>query len=152
MRKAFACVMGLVAVLAWRGGAAAAEIKVLSTGNMTSILAELTGEFERTTGHKLSIQYGSTTRIKSRIEADEAADLTINEKFVLDDLLHQARIANGTIVGIARSPLAIGVRAGAPSRTSARSTPSSAPCWRPKASHTPIPAAAPRTEPISSTS
>ena len=81
---------------------------------MTSILGEVTGEFERTTGHKLSIQYGSTTRIKSRIEADEAADLTINENFVLDDLLHQARIANGTIVGIARSPLAIGVRAGAP--------------------------------------
>jgi len=114
MRKAFACVMGLVAVLALRGGAAAAEIKVLSTGNMTSIMAELTGEFERATGHKLAIQYGSTTRIKSRIEADEAADLTINEKFVLDDLLHQARIAKGTIVGIARSPLAIGVRAGAP--------------------------------------
>jgi molybdate transport system substrate-binding protein len=106
--------MGLFAVFALRGGAAAAEIKVLSTGNMTSIMAELISEFERATGHKVVIQYGSTTRIKSRIEADEAADLTINEKFVLDDLLHQARIANGTIVDIARSPLAIGVRAGAP--------------------------------------
>ena len=114
MRKAFACAMGLFAVLALRGGAAAAEIKVLSTGNMTSIMAELISEFERATGHKVVAQYGSTTRIKSRIEADEAADLTINEKFVLDDLLHQARIANGTIVDIARSPLAIGVRAGAP--------------------------------------
>jgi molybdate transport system substrate-binding protein len=115
MRKALAGVMGLLFLgLAAPGGAVAAEIKVLSTGNMSSILAELTGEFERTTGHKLVIEYGSTTRIKSRIEADEAADLTINEKFVLDDLLHQARIANGTIVDIARSPLAIGVRAGAP--------------------------------------
>jgi len=115
MRKALAGVMGLLFLgLAAPGGAVAAEIKVLSTGNMSSILAELTGEFERTTGHKLVIEYGSTTRIKSRIEADEAADLTINEKFVLDDLLHQARIANGTIVDIARSPLAIGVRAGTP--------------------------------------
>jgi molybdate transport system substrate-binding protein len=94
--------------------AAAAEIKVLSTGNMSSILTEITGEFERTTGHKLIIEYGSTTRIKSRIEADEPADLTINEKFVLEDLLHQARIANGTLVDIARSPLGIGVRTGAP--------------------------------------
>jgi molybdate transport system substrate-binding protein len=115
MRKAFTGVMGLLCLgLASPGGAAAAEIKVLSTGNMATIMAELTGEFERATGHKLVIQYGSTTRIKSRIEVDEAADLTINEKFVLDDLLHQARIANGTIVDIARSPLAIGVRAGAP--------------------------------------
>jgi molybdate transport system substrate-binding protein len=52
--------------------------------------------------------------MKSRIEADEAADLTINEKFVLEDLLRQARIATGTIVDIARSPLGIGIRAGEP--------------------------------------
>ena len=90
----------------------AADIKVLSTGNMSSILADLGKEFERATGDKLAIEYGSTTRIKSRVEADEAADLVINERFVLEDLLHQARIANGTLVDIARSPLAFGVRAG----------------------------------------
>jgi molybdate transport system substrate-binding protein len=86
----------------------AADIKVLSTGNMSSILAELGKEFERASG--------STTRIKSRVEADEAADLVINERFVLEDLLHQARIANGTLVDIARSPLAFGVRAGGAKR------------------------------------
>jgi molybdate transport system substrate-binding protein len=90
----------------------AADIKVLSTGNMSSILAELAKEFERASGDKLVVEYGSTTRIKSRVEADEAADLIINERFVLEDLLHQARIANGTFVDIARSPLAFGVRAG----------------------------------------
>ena len=49
----------------------AAEIKVLSTGNMSSILAELGKEFERASGDKLAVEYGSTTRIKSRVEADE---------------------------------------------------------------------------------
>src|SRR5712691_8282696 len=115
MRKAFAGVLGLVllGVAVHASAAGAAEIKVLSTGNMVSILTEVTGEFERTSGHKLKIEYGSTTRMKSRIEADEAADLTINERFVLEDLLRQARIA-GSIVDIARSPLGIGIRAGAP--------------------------------------
>lgn len=112
MKQAIAGIVVLLLVGARTGSAA--EIKVLSTGNMVSILTEVTGEFERTTGHKLIIEYGSTTRIKSRIEADEAADLTINERFVLEDLLHQARIATDTIVDIARSPLGIGVRAGAP--------------------------------------
>jgi molybdate transport system substrate-binding protein len=96
------------------GGAGAAEIKVLSTGNMISILTEITAEFERASGHKLVIETGSTTRIKTRIEADEPADLTINERFVLEDHLRQARIATGSIVDIARSPLGIGVRATAP--------------------------------------
>ena len=116
MRKAFAGVLGLMllGVALDASAAGAAEIKVLSTGNMVSILTEVTGEFERTSGHKLKIEYGSTTRMKSRIEADEAADLTINERFVLEDLLRQARIAGGLIVDIARSPLGIGIRAGAP--------------------------------------
>jgi len=114
MRKAFAGVLGLMllGVAVHASAAGAVEIKVLSTGNMVSILTEVTGEFERTSGHKLKIEYGSTTRMKSRIEADEAADLTINERFVLEDLLRQARIA-GSIVDIARSPLGIGIRAGA---------------------------------------
>lgn len=94
----------------------AADIKVLSTGNMSAILADLGKEFERASGHKLAIEYGSTTRIKARIEADEAADLVINERFVLEDLLHQARVAKGTLLDIARSPLAFAVRTGAPQR------------------------------------
>jgi molybdate transport system substrate-binding protein len=111
MRRVFAGVMLFLGSLSAAG---AAEIKVLSSGNMATILAAVTGEFERTTGHKLIIEYGSTTRMKSRVEADEPADLTINEKFVLEDLLRQARVETGTMVDIARSPLGIGVRAGAP--------------------------------------
>jgi molybdate transport system substrate-binding protein len=116
MRTLFAGAVALLCLgLAPYGGTAgAAEIKVLSTGNMQSILAEAKGEFERTTGHKVTIETGSTTRIKSRIEADEPADLTINERYVLDDLVHQARVENRTLVNIARSPFAMAVRAGAP--------------------------------------
>jgi ABC-type molybdate transport system substrate-binding protein len=72
-------------------GASAAEIKVLSTGNMQTILGQLTADFERTSGHTLKIEYGSTPRIKARAET-EAADLTINERYVLDDLLKQGRV------------------------------------------------------------
>jgi molybdate transport system substrate-binding protein len=116
MRTVFAGVMValFVALALCAGDAGAAEIKVLSTGNMQSILADAKSEFERMTGHKVVIEYGSTTRMKSRIEADEPADLTINERFVLEDLLHQARIESGTMVDVARSPLGFGVRAGAP--------------------------------------
>jgi molybdate transport system substrate-binding protein len=96
------------------GQAAAAEIKVLSTGNMQSVLGALTADFEGATGHKLAIEYGSTTKIKARVEAGDAADLTINERYVLDDLLKQGRVEAGTLIDIARSPLGVGVRSGAP--------------------------------------
>jgi molybdate transport system substrate-binding protein len=96
------------------GAAGAAEIKVLSTGNMQSILGALTPDFESATGYKLVIEYGSTPKMKTRVESGEAADLTINERYVLDDLLKQGRVEAGTLTDIARSPLGVGVRAGAP--------------------------------------
>ena len=108
---AMALLLGLALPAAEAG---AAEIKVLSTGNMQSILGAVTADFEGATGHKLVIEYGSTTKMKSRIEAKEAADLTINERYVLDDLLGQGRVEAGTLVDIARSPLGVGVRSGAP--------------------------------------
>jgi molybdate transport system substrate-binding protein len=93
-------------------GAGAADIKVLSTGNMQTVLGQVTADFERTSGHRLIIEFGSTPRIKARAET-EAADLTINERYVLDDLLKQGRVVAGTLIEVARSPFAIGVRAGA---------------------------------------
>jgi molybdate transport system substrate-binding protein len=93
--------------------AGAGEIKVLSTGNMSSILGDLTGEFERTSGHKVVVETGSTTRIRERVLAGEAADVTINERYVLEDLLRQDRLVEGTMIRIARSPFAVGIRAGA---------------------------------------
>jgi molybdate transport system substrate-binding protein len=104
----------LLALLLPATGAAAAEIKVLSTGNMQTIIGHLTADFERTSGHKLVIEYGSTPRMKTRVESGEPVDLTINERYVLDDLAKQGRIVSGTVIDVARSPFAIGVRAGAP--------------------------------------
>jgi molybdate transport system substrate-binding protein len=115
MKRLNMSAMALLLGLALSAGqAGAAEIKVLSTGNMQSILGALTADFEGATGYKLTIEYGSTPKMKTRIESGEAADLTINERYVLDDLLRQGRVEGGTLVDIARSPLGVGVRSGAP--------------------------------------
>jgi molybdate transport system substrate-binding protein len=106
--------LGLALGLTLRpGDADATDIKVLSTGNMQSILGALAGDFESATGHRPVIEYGSTPKMRDRIASGEAADLTINERYVLDDLLKQRRVEAGTLIDIARSPLGVGVRAGA---------------------------------------
>ena len=95
------------------GAAGAADIRVLSTGNMQSVLGALAGDFEGATGNKLIFEYGSTPKMKARIEAGDPADLTINERYVLDDLLKGGHVEAGTLIDIARSPLGVGVKAGA---------------------------------------
>ena len=75
---------------------------------MQSVLGALAGDFEGATGHKLIFEYGSTPKMKARIEAGDPADLTINERYVLDDLAKQGRVEAPTLVDIARSPLGVG--------------------------------------------
>jgi molybdate transport system substrate-binding protein len=104
----------LAGLISAAGVARAAEIKVLSAGNMTSILKDVTGEFERATGHKVVVEYGSVVLMRRRIQGGEVADLTINERPILEDLAKQGRIAPGGIVDVARSPFGVAVRAGAP--------------------------------------
>jgi len=54
-----ASAVAFLAVLANPGAAAAADITVWTTRAIATVLAEIGGEFERATGHRLIIEKGS---------------------------------------------------------------------------------------------
>ena len=58
-------------------GAAAAEIKVIGLTGMTPLMKELGPQFERTTGHKLVMRFGSGAEGKRLIETGAAMNLLI---------------------------------------------------------------------------
>jgi molybdate transport system substrate-binding protein len=106
--------LGLIALLAQGGAAAAAEVKVMAGAAMSGAFAELLPQFERATGHKIVIQYGSTGNFKKQIEAGEAFDLAIFGSDGVDDLIKQGKIAGDTRLDIARVGIGVAVREGAP--------------------------------------
>ena len=86
IRKSFAAAVAVtVAVgisfspIIWAEGAVAnaAEIKVLSADVFTGVLDELASAFERTSGHRVTIVYGTAGATRSRIQAGEIGDVTI---------------------------------------------------------------------------
>lgn len=81
----------------------AAEIKVMSTVAMTATLDELKPKFEAATGHKVTIVYSVIADLRKRILSRAA----------LDDLQGQGKAMPGSIVNLASSYVAIGVRGGA---------------------------------------
>jgi len=95
-------------------GADAAEIKLLSAEVMRHAVNELSGEFERMTGHKLTISYDSAGVIGNRIQDGEIADVAIIQKPAVEALSERGTITRGSIVNLARSGLAVAVRKGAP--------------------------------------
>ena len=92
----------------------AAEVKVLSTPTLKTVLDDLGPQMERDTGHRLVIRFDSAAALKRQIEAGDPFDVTILLPPLIDDLIKQGKIAEGTRADIARTGAGVAIRAGAP--------------------------------------
>ena len=106
--------LSLVLFLVQTGAANAAEVNLFSTIGVRSVMQELGPEFERTTGHKLTISFDVANALKRRIDAGESFDVAILTVPVMDDLIKQGKIVAETRVLVARGGMGLAVRAGAP--------------------------------------
>ena len=97
-----------------RAAAEATEIKILSAVVMKGALDDLAREFERTTGHKVSLGYAPAGGIRDRIQGGEAFDLVILPRPVMGRLEEQGKIASASTTVLARSAVSVCARAGAP--------------------------------------
>ncbi len=91
-----------------------AEIRVYSTIGVRSAAEGLLAQFEKTSGHTLSITWGTAPMLVKRIEDGETADVMILSRAGMDALLKLGKIAPGSDVPLASSGVAIAVKAGAP--------------------------------------
>jgi molybdate transport system substrate-binding protein len=92
--------------------AGAADIKVLSAAVMKPAFAELAGQFEQATGHKLTITYVPAGAARSRVEAGETFDVAILQRPAAEELAQLGRIESRGLTTLARSGLAVAVRRG----------------------------------------
>src|SRR5436190_20366746 len=76
MKNTFAA--GLVALaIGTAGNASATELKLLISNGMREAVHDLAPQFERATGHKLSIRYGTSAFLQRYMEAGESFDVTV---------------------------------------------------------------------------
>jgi len=94
--------------------AQAAELKVLTSVALTSVLDELAPMFEKASGTKLNIDYNLIAAQRKRILDGESADVIILSRGVMDELSKQAKLAAGDLVNVAGTPVSVAARAGAP--------------------------------------
>ena len=96
------------------GLGAAAEIKVISSVGVKTVLEELAPQFERASEHKLKITFGTAVPLKRQIDAGEAFDVVILTPALVDDLAKQGKVAPGTASNVAKSGIGVAIRQGAP--------------------------------------
>lgn len=98
--------------------AASAQLKVMISGGFSGPYEKLLPEFERTTGIKVTTGSGSSQgkgpqTIGAQLARGVPADVVILSREGLTELIAAHRIAAGTDVDLARTPLGVAVRAGA---------------------------------------
>src|SRR4030095_7953663 len=102
-------IRGLVAVAAaalasLSGVAGAAELHVISATEMQAALQELAPAFEKKSGHKLKIEYGTSAQVEDKVGKglDAELDVAILNKAQADKLVSRAKLVAGTAVTLGK--------------------------------------------------
>ena len=92
----------------------AAEIKAAFPAAMKSAMTELIPQFERSSGHKINIEYGTVGAIVAHLKAGDAIDVAVVTDKQLPDLTKRGLISADGQAVVARVGLGVFVRKGEP--------------------------------------
>jgi len=93
--------------------ARAAEIKVLSASALHPAIDALIPDFEKSSGHRVTVIYGTAGAVAERVLTGEAADLVVTSVPMIDRLQAQGKVVSGDRVVLAKVGVGAFVRKGA---------------------------------------
>jgi molybdate transport system substrate-binding protein len=111
---AAASVAGLLVAAAAPSPARAAEIKLLGPVSLRVMLPSVLPQFEKASGHKVSVGYATLGAITKRLAEGEAVDVAMVSPAQNEQLQKQGKLLAGSRVEIARVGFAVFVKKGAP--------------------------------------
>jgi molybdate transport system substrate-binding protein len=91
----------------------AADLKLIVATPMTGVVNDLGGEFQRSTGHRLTTIFVSGPVVKTRIDEGTPFDVAVSITPVIDALVKEGKLSSGTRADVAYAVVGLGVRAGA---------------------------------------
>jgi molybdate transport system substrate-binding protein len=91
----------------------AAEIKVLAPSRLKPTMVEVIQRFEKLSGYKVAVDYGTVGGLVGRLQKGEAADVAISLQQQIVKLEKEGRIVEGSSVDIAKQGIGVFVRKGA---------------------------------------
>ena len=91
-----------------------AGIKVMSAGAVKSMVSALGVEFERESGKKLDLNFGTAGSLRERIKNGETSDLVVLSESAIAELVKLGLLVTGSVTDLGRTVTGVVVREGAP--------------------------------------
>ncbi|HEY7298904.1 MAG TPA: substrate-binding domain-containing protein [Xanthobacteraceae bacterium] len=92
----------------------AAEIKIMASRAIWTILQQAGPDFERATGHKLNVSVDLAAVVAKRVNDGEAFDIAVAAPAQIDALVKSGKLVADTRTDLTRAGIGIEVRKGAP--------------------------------------
>ena len=117
--KSFSAAAVALSALAIFPQSALAQVKVMTSGGFAAPLREMLPQFEKSTGISVEVILGKSQgngpdTISAQLGRGVAADIVILSREGLNDLISANRIVSHSDVDLAKTPIGLSVRAGAP--------------------------------------
>src|SRR5436190_11123515 len=93
--------------------AGAADIRLLAASALHPAIDALIPDFEKSSGHKITVAYGTAGAVADRVQKGEAADIVTSSVPMIDRLQAQGKVMAGDRVIIAKVGVGAFVRKGA---------------------------------------
>lgn len=94
-------------------GTSAAELKVVSAVALRPALQELLPGFEKSSGHKVSIEYDTAGKVAEKAAGEDTIDVAIMTKPLFDKLARTAKMVAGSETRLAQQVIGLAVKKGA---------------------------------------
>lgn len=109
----------LCAITLWSGAARADQLKILTTGILKGAFTPIAAEFERQTGHKVTMSWGPSSGSSPeaspvRVRSGEPLDVLIMVDTGMDDLVRTGHFAPQHRRDVAVSRIGVAVKTGQP--------------------------------------
>jgi len=91
-----------------------ADIKVMSAGAVKTMVTALGGEFERETGNKLDLNFGTAGSLRERIKNGEVSDLVVLSESAIAELAKLGLVVPRSSADLGRTVTGVIVRKGTP--------------------------------------
>jgi molybdate transport system substrate-binding protein len=103
-----------VALVSAATSVATTQLDVMSAGAMEAAIAPLAVEFQRSSGHSVTVSYNTAPELGGRLVRGDSADVLIAPATVVDQAMKDGRTLGSTRISVGRIGVGVFVRSGAP--------------------------------------
>ena len=90
-----------------------AEFKVLGAGPVKRGITQLAAQFEKTSGHRVIVEFIGAPTVRERVLAGEAVDVAVVPQSAMAEFIAQSRVAAESRITLGRSRMGLAMRKGA---------------------------------------